>query len=198
VKSKSNVLKRLKKLRIRYAKSHIKCSQERKHRNCVYNHEQEPMRRWDPWVLENDVGVEPELIPCHTEIVIASTAEQSSAFYCTYGSEDPENWSGLICDHDGIARKCKWFTPRTNVKEAREEFLRLMEDDKYVYENYRDIAVLQWVLEDRVHKHALSWWERLVIWLCLVFSKPKPPAALPPADDIPEDLWDDSTKNSGT
>lgn len=196
MKSKADALKRLKKLRIRYAKNYIRCSQKREHRNCRYNHEQEPLRVWDSWVLGQNTQVEAELTPCRTEIIIASNTEDPSIFYCTYGSDDPEHWEGLICDNDEIAKKCKWFVPRVSPKEAREEFLELMGDDKHVYENYRDVAVLQWVLEDRVYKHALSWWERLVLWIRLKLSKPKPPAALPPAEDIPEDLWDDSSKNS--
>lgn len=191
MKSKSDVLKRLKKLRVRYAKSYIKCSRKREHRNCVYNLKQEP--------LQYDASqVELDLAPCYTEIIIASGPEDISTYYCAYGINDPENWSGMICDKDEIAESCKWFAPKATARQAREEFLQLMEDDEYVYENYRDVAILQWILEDRVHKHALSWWERVVLWVCLKLSRTKPPAALPPAEDIPEDLWDDSPKNSGT
>jgi len=196
VKSKSAILKRLKKLRVRYARSYIKDSQRRAHRNCIYNHEQEPLRSLDPWILEGHAKAEVELAPCRTEIIIASSPDRSTAFYCSYGSDDSENWSGIICDKDEIAKECKWFIPEVSPKEARDKFLRLMADDEYIYNNYRDIAVLQWVLDDRVHRHALSWWEELVIWFRFKFLKPKPPAALPPAEDIPEDLWNDSSKDS--
>jgi len=190
VKSKVDILKRLKKLRIRYAKNHIKCSQERKHKNCVYNHEQTPLS------CSNSI-TEVELAPREISTVIL-IRDNDSTFYCSYGSDDPEHWSGLICDRDEIAEKCKWFIPKVNAKEARIDFLQLIEDDKYVYENYPDLAALQWALGDRVYKHALSWWDRLVFWLWSRVFKPKSPAALPPAEDIPEDLWNDSPKNSGT
>lgn len=189
MKSKADVLKRLKKLRTRYAKSYIKCSQKREHLNCRYNHEQEPS--------QHDYStVELELAPRKSETVVL-IQDDDSVFYCTYGSDDSEQWSGLICDKDEIARSCKWFVPSVSPKEAQDEFLELMGDDKLVYEEYRDIAILQWTLDDRVHKHALSWWERMILWLSSKIFRPKAPAALPPAEDIPEDLWNDSSKNSG-
>lgn len=187
MKTKNDILKRLKKLRTRYAYKYIKNTQARRYTNCIYNKEQVPLNH-------EDTTVEFEMMPCRVSSLVVIQDEET-AHYCTYGSEDPEHWNGIICDKDEIAKHCKWFTPKVSVKKARTTFLDLLRDDKYVYDNYRDLAALQWTLGDRVHKHALSWWDRLVFWINSRLFQPKPPAALPPAEDIPEDLWDDPSEN---
>ena len=40
-----------------------------------------------------------------------------------------------------------------------------MKNDKYVCKHYPDIAALQWVIEDRIHKYGYSLLERVLRWL---------------------------------
>jgi hypothetical protein len=118
---------------------------------------------------------------------------------CMYGSEDLTKWSGDICDGDDTSKSCKWFKPRITAEEAKKEFLDKLSDDKYVYDSYLDIATLQWVLEDRVHKHRLSLWERFLIWIGIIGLKDE----LEPEQitNLPEDIWEDddvNTKDNGS
>jgi hypothetical protein len=182
MKAENLILKRLKKLRIRYARKHIGNSQKRCPENCVYNHEQVPQQISDDPIIELEMA--PRLV--QTVIVFQGNA---TVRYCTYGSDDPETWQGDICDRDETAEECSWFTPKISAEDAREEFLELLEDDDYVLKRYPDLAMLQWVLDDRLHNHELSWADKFILWIRCKISKPEPPRLLPPADDIPDDLW---------
>jgi hypothetical protein len=132
-----------------------------------------------------------------------------------YGADDPMNWPGDVCDDD-VAKRCKWFKPKKSAKEAHDEFMELLVDDEWVYENHRDVAALQWVLDNkghRVSRRFLSVWERIWLWfvVCFTFVK-KPAPSLPPFEDIGDvdlmegkcdeelvGVWDDdSSEDSGT
>lgn len=191
MKTEREILGRLKKLGNRYARKYIDNTQKRCYRNCRYN--------WEQVVLpvKKDV-VEFELTPrCVSTVVVVS--DNDKANYCTYGvnhesdgsySVDTNKWNGIICNRDEIAEQCEWFTPALSVSEAEDKFNQCLEDDKWVYENYRDIAALQWVLGDRVYNHPASLVHKVWLWLKSKFHKPKPPKQLP-ASKEPKDIWDD-------
>lgn len=159
MKSESDIVKRLKNLRIRYAKRFIFLSQERKPENCSFNFEHESNGTY-----ENSNFMEIDRAPKKSVTLIVIKPETPTRL-CLYGSENPETWNGVICDRDEISKSCKYFIPKQSLNEAKENFLSLMSDDEYVYENYKDIATLQWVLGDRIHKFGLSLFERLIFWI---------------------------------
>jgi len=101
-----------------------------------------------------------------------------------------------MCDHDDIAKSCKMFNPLVSIEQAREEFLEKLSDDEYVFNNYRDMATLQWVIGQRVHEVPLTAWERFVFWLKAKLFKPEPRIEALPAAEIPSDIWDQSSKVS--
>ncbi len=109
---------------------------------------------------------------------------------CMYGSKNPADWPGDICDTDEKARGCGWFEPRVTLKQAREEFMDGLEDDEYVFTTYRDVATLQWVLGERVHMMGLTWFERFIFWMKSFIHKPDPLVPQLPAS-LPEDIWND-------
>ena len=195
MKSHNQILKRLKKLRLVYAKQYIEESQKRIHHNCEHNCEQEPLN-----VGSSDI-VEFEITPRQvTSLVIIQ--DPAPIRICMYGSEDIETWPGSICDNDDISSNCKWFKPRISASEAKEEFLLLLGDDEYVLNNYKDFAALQWAINDRIYKHELSWVDKLFFWLNS-FIKPVVPKQLSSPgetlEDLPKDLWsNDSSSHSGT
>jgi len=209
VKSYRVVLKRARKLRLRYAKKHVMASQERRHRNCRYNFEHAPIGLGrNPDVVE--LSVAPREV---TTLLVLR--EDVKVHLCMYGSDDPENWPGDLCDRDDMADRCKWFEPLKSAKEAREEFDGFLKDDEWVYNNHRDLAVLQWVLDDRgtqTPRGFLSRWERFLLWLYVLLcrvKKPSPPQLMEGISEedlrhgkCDEDLvgiWDDdSSEDSGT
>jgi len=112
-----------------------------------------------------------------------------------YGSESPSSWNGDVCDSDSKSYPCPLFRPLRNAESAADEFMESLLDDSHVFENYRDLAALQWVLGDR--RPTLPWYRRLLVFLTGKFF-PKAVTALPsspPPDGAPdpalEDLWRD-------
>ena len=186
MKSKGTITKRVRKLRLRYAKKHVKASQARRHGNCRHNFEHAAsLEGRDPDVVE--------LALAPREVVTTLVVRDDEVVHlCMYGADDPMNWPGDVCDSDEVAGRCEHFEPRESAEEARDGFMELLADDEWVYENHRDLAALQWALDDgkyRVPRQFLSLWERFWLWLTVFFfssvKKPAPP--LPPFEDIDED-----------
>jgi hypothetical protein len=191
VKSREEIEKRLKKLRVRYARKHILGSQQRLHKNCVFNREHVP-----PSLPERRQGPDVHMVP-RRQVTLVVLRDEAPIRLCMYGSEDASKWRGDVCDDDSVARSCKLFKASVGLEEAKQEFLDRLADDRFVFDNYRDVATLQWVLGVRVHEIPLSVWDRLSLWLSIFFFRR--PKALPPSDFDGSDLWtesgDDPTQN---
>jgi len=192
VKSREEVLRRLKKLRARYLRRHLRLSQDRRPRNCSYNHEVQASparsRFSDPGDDVSGPGDERPVQPARSSSLVV-LQDDPSVRVCLYGCEDPATWAGDLCYTDEKAESCGWFKPEKDPAEAEREFDAMLADDKYVYDHYPDVAALQWVLEDRVHRHRPGLLERL--WRRLFrpksVSKPK---LLPPVADLGSDALD--------
>lgn len=184
MKSREEVLRRLKKLRARYLRQYLRQSQDRRPHNCRYNHEVRvpPARSHVSDVL--GPGEERPVTPAKSLIVLQEESHgEHPVRVCLYGCEDPASWSGELCYTEEKAESCGWFKPEKDPAEAEREFDALLSDDKYVYENYRDVAALQWVLEDRVHRHGPGLLERLWRWFVRPRSVPSP-KLLPPVAEL--------------
>lgn len=84
---------------------------------------------------------------------------------CMYGSENPEEWPGTICE---TIEDCHHFEPKYTKEEVKAEFEESLKDEVVVAHQYKDIAALQWVLDDKVYSWDLAWYQRLHLWLlCL-------------------------------
>ncbi len=184
MKSLSQVESRLKKLRIRYAHKYVEATQSRCFRNCEYNQEHAPN--------ELDYGrhleTEWELAPRIQKTLIVFS-EHKPVHLCMYGS-DKGTWPGDTCDEDDKARQCPMFKPRVSLEQAKSEFLDKLSDDEYVFDNYRDVATLQWVLGQRIHDVPLTLFERFLFWIKSKMWKPVPLLPAASNSDIPSDLWD--------
>lgn len=202
MKSQSEIQRRLKKLRFRYAKKHIDSTQKRTHVNCTYNYSQKPFNQ-----TRNTVEI--ELAPRQVSTVVF-IQEEKDAYYCMYGAQNPKTWPGIICDRNQIAETCKWFFPKISAEEAEDQFNKLMEDDEYVYDKYADIAALQWVVNDRIYKYKISWFYKIILFISSFMHKlidkmrkrrmkAEPSVCQLPESDLPKELWtDDSIKDSRT
>jgi hypothetical protein len=190
VKSRSQIEGRLKKLRMRYAQKHVDQTQQRCFRNCEFNLEHKPAL-----LQYKAMPTELELAPRHQQTTLVIHEEGHSVHLCMYGAKDASTWPGDTCEDDDKARHCPMFKPRINLQQARSDFMEKMFDDEYVFNNYRDVATLQWVLGERVHTMGLSLWERFWFWLKIKFWKPIAPLPNLPEASLPIDLWYDPSTN---
>lgn len=186
MKTREEIVKRLHTLRLRYVKKAVKASQERGHRNCSHNYEHIPVPRPGSGSCDMD------LAPRRSVTLLVIQPDQPIRL-CMHGSEDPATWSGDLCDSDDVSRSCPKFKAKTTTAEAAAEANRRMSDDDWVLENMKDVAALQWAVDDRIYRHEMTVVQRLVMWFINRFTKV--PRALSPAKgpvDIPPDFWDDN------
>lgn len=192
MKTREEIERRLRKLRIRYANKHVRRSQERRPHNCSFNEEHLPGKLTRP-----GVPVETEIAP-RRQVTLVILNDPKPVRLCMYQFTPGggTGWSGVVCDDDETAERCPYFVPSKGVPDARAEFMASLEDDEHVFDNYRDVATLQWVIGERVHSMPLSWWERLWLSFVAVFIRvARPSKALPPVK-VPDDLWDDQNDPS--
>ncbi len=196
MKTKEEIEKRLRKLRVRYANKHVLASQQRTFTNCVHNREHTP----SPTRQARPAGRDLPMVP-RRQVTLVVLQDDVPVHLCMFGADDPSKWRGDVCDNDSISRSCKLFQPSCSLEEAKEEFMGLMADDEYVFTNFRDVATLQWVLGERVHSIPLTLAERIGLWARSLFVRTPPALPAPATPDLPSDLWsetnDDSSQNSG-
>jgi hypothetical protein len=187
VKSRDQVESRLRKLRTRYAHKHVEASQKRCYSNCVHNQVHTPKKLDYGHSLETEFERAPRLQ--HTLLVLQ---DDQSVHICMYGAETPKTWPGDTCDAmDDKAKSCPMFKPRVSLDQARKEFEDKLADDEYVFNNFRDVATLQWVLGQRVHEIPLTLLDRFFFWLKKKFWKSEPALPQLPPAELPEGLWYD-------
>jgi hypothetical protein len=193
VKTREDIEKRLRKHRERYARKYVEASQQRIHVNCVHNHEHMPSPV--PTAPVPKVRAEGKMVPSR-RVSLVVLNEDKPICLCMYGSGDPSGWNGDICDSDEVARACKVFTPSVDLDQAKQDFLELMADDEYVFNNYRDVATLQWVLGERVHEMPLTLLERFGFWVRAKLFRPSKPTHLLPPESLSKDLWGSPSPNT--
>jgi hypothetical protein len=192
MKSKKQIYSRLKRLYFRYLKKYVIHTQKRICVNCKYceSHVTKPL------IYDHEPVAEYELYPTHVSTTFVVNPKPGPISLCMYGAENPAEWKGDICNNE-VAKGCKLFVPCLSIQEAQEQFNELMNDDDWVLKHHNDIAILQWILDNRI-VHDLTWLDRFLIWIKSKFVKPDPFIPQLPPPDIPEDFWDDPSSNSGT
>lgn len=174
MKTREEILSRLRKLRTRYATRYMESTRTRLPCNCRHNHVHHSTN-----YSRSLTEAKPTDIAPRSQVTLLVLQEDRPIGLCMYGSEDSSKWSGNICDSKSTAESCPYFTPKTTVPAAREEFLTKLADDEFVFDNYRDIAALQWVLGERIHNHKLSLWERILFWFRSRSMHVLPPSGTP-------------------
>lgn len=197
MKSEADVRKRLDKLRSKYLNKHVRETQRRFHKNCVFNSPHAPK----PLPYSEIPDLELERAPRKSRTLVVLQESSVPVRICMYGADTPESWLGNTCDDDSVSSTCPMFRPHVSAHEAAFEFETSMMDDRSVLESYPDVAALQWVLEERVFTRPFlhRFWT-FILGLVLagaarvrkVFVKGAdrtPPGALPPG------FWDDPPSN---
>jgi hypothetical protein len=103
---------------------------------------------------------------------------------CRIGSEDPEVWSGTICEDALDAQRCPHFSPLVGKEELWVQFREDISDPLWVRDNLPAVEALLWVL-GKPAPPSLPWWKRLWYrWVLRVEVTPplavEDPALLPP------------------
>jgi len=191
VKSEDTIRRRLKKLRIAYAKQYVELSQSKKPSNCVYNYE------YQNDTHDNSIQKEFERAPRISKTLIVIN-NSSSIRICTYGSKFPNDWNGdVVCDNDSVSYSCKYFTPKVVLSDSLKNFQNLVSNDKYVSEHYKDVAVLQWVLDERIALYKFSFFEKMILFFVrlkyLIFGSKHKKHVVVPVPRL-DGLWDDNLK----
>ena len=132
--------------------------------NCSYNLLHEPK------VLEYKPGIEESLAP-RTAVSLVVIQEDKPIRICTYGSDDPKNWNGDVCDHESTAASCPYFSSIHNENDKNKEFDLILNDDKQTLDLYPDVAALQWVLDVRHPLPKLGLWISMWLWLKTLFAR---------------------------
>lgn len=186
MKTQEEVEKRLRKLRRRYARKHIQRSQDRLPCNCIHNEEHLPVGD-----LRAPIPTELEISPrIQRTLVVLQNHNPGPVRLCMYGAADGE-WSGTICDSESTSRPCPYFQPRLPADSAKIEFLDTLADNEHVFDNYRDMATLQWVLGERVYDMPLTLIDRVVLWFTVLFALVPRASRRESIPQLPSDLWDD-------
>jgi hypothetical protein len=162
-------------------------SQDKLPHNCVYNYNLENSLK-----LSGSIPQEFERSPRINQTLVVFQ-EHSPVRICTYGSQNLETWNGdIICNDESVSKPCSWFNPKVSPEESADEFRKLVSDDSYVEKFYPDVAILQWVLEDRIYKHDLSWFDKLRLKIHVWFlTKFKSKSSKSGSDtQLPEDVWE--------
>ncbi len=178
MKNIETIIKRLRKLRIRYLRKYLLISQNRIPKNCIYNHEITTIStKHNNYGSSFSINDERPVADTKTTMVVVLNDKEEFPCVCIYGCEDPSVWEGELCYTVDKAATCDFFKPIHSFNIIENEFNELMKDDEYVRKHYSDIAALQWVIEDRIYKYCPSLIERILRWL--LHRKIKVPKKLP-------------------
>jgi len=70
------------------------------------------------------------------------------AHICLLGANKPEEWTGTVCDGDDISMSCPYFEPKKTRANIKDDFDNAMNDPVILFTEYRDVAMLLWILGD--------------------------------------------------
>lgn len=167
MKSEEQIRSRLDSLYQKHQKIWVKENTRPSPDNCIYNHTHFP----NP-LIPRPPDLEFKLAPRKQHTLVVIDNNDKPIRICMHGSENNETWNGDICDTVSHASSCPKFASNFSEKESQDQFHALMLDDEYVYENHRDIAILQWILgvrhNENTKKEGLFY--RIFLFLTLLFS----------------------------
>lgn len=138
MRKKSQIKKKLRDAKQKYLTKRYREKLSQCPKNCVYNYRHK---------TEDENG------------------EEVQIGLCMYGSDNPEEWPGMICDDVETAEQCPYFTCKNDKESIRVDFEEELQDDVVVAHHYKDIAALQWVLGEKVYSWDLVWYQRFHVWL---------------------------------
>jgi hypothetical protein len=149
----------------------VEASTRRLPHRCVHNHRQ-PL---DP---RRQVGGESN--PGFNRLDRRHLPVVQDVGLCMYGSDDPEEWSGDICDEPLDAQRCPVFETTETPLLAAQIFVAQVQEPGWLEAEMPNVAHLVWALGDgaALPEARIPWWRR---WWLRFFPPPLEPK-LPPFD----------------
>lgn len=86
---------------------------------------------------------------------------------CLYGSENPGEWSGDMCETEKDAEACPHFEPILSKEKIELDFETILVDKKRLEEELPNVFELAWVIDFVEAPVKMSWWAQL----CRVFRR---------------------------
>jgi hypothetical protein len=140
MKSEQEISVRVRELLVAELADRIKDATNKLPPNCKYNHRHP---------LDERRTVDGDPNPTYNQITARKTIG-----LCMYGSEDPTEWPGDICEDAVDAMRCPYFDPVKSEDAVVEEFQLLIKDPEWLAVNLPGIAELRWVLDGQQAVHA--------------------------------------------
>jgi len=134
MKSEQEISVRVRDLLVIELAARIKVAASKLPTSCKYNHRHP---------LDERRTVDGDINPNYNQIVPANR----TIGLCMYGSEDPAEWSGSICEDVVDALRCPYFDPIKTEGDVVAEFQQLIKDPEWLRENHPGIYELRWVLD---------------------------------------------------
>lgn len=107
-------------------------------RRCVHNHRQP---------LDSRKQVNGEGNEDYNRIVKNGLPVVQTIGLCMYGSTDPTNWNGTICEDPIDAQRCPLFTPKVTREEIQQALEGQIRDIEWVKVNLPEVHALLWTLD---------------------------------------------------
>jgi hypothetical protein len=127
--------------------------------------------------LRKKVGVEATPNPRFNTITEGENSNQHIGL-CLLGSDDPETWSGTICEDPVDAKRCPYFSSSHTKASILASLEKDLADEDWLDAHLPEARALMWILGGYDFK--ISWWKRLLISLKIVKLEPvAPPYELP-------------------
>ncbi len=146
MKSKGSILKRLVKVKNIYLNQYIEERISRKFDNCDHSYWHTP----SPIPQKPSHKNKEEMYPSHTVTLLVIPDKQDPIPLCMYNSENPNKWKGDLCLGD-TPKSCPYFKNKHDINTVKNDFEELLKDDLFVAKHMKEIAILQWVLDVRLH-----------------------------------------------
>lgn len=108
---------------------------------------------------------------CHynyRHVLVNAEGEEVEIGLCMLDASDTEEWEGFICDDEETAKNCPYFDCKNSRESIKQEFEEDLEDEVVVANQYKDIAALQWVLQQKAYTWDLKWYQ--VLWTWFIFQ----------------------------
>lgn len=81
---------------------------------------------------------------------------------CMLDSDDPESWSGTICEDPIDAQKCPVFEAKQSKEEILLQFQKELAKDGWVEAEFPEVAALLWAIEyEGADVIQVPWWKAL-------------------------------------
>lgn len=163
----SQIRRKLSRIKFYYLKKRYEKEMSRRPWNCRFNYVHRAQNNrvadmsWEEGNYRHAPYPEAPLEEAqHSAILIEAEKTGATIRLCGYGCDSSENWNGIICEDVNTAKKCPMFELKKTKEQVEAEFEEELSDLENLATNYKDIAALQWVLDEKGITIPLTWWQR--------------------------------------